>query len=170
MQTEAGDDELRQSLDDYVTAWNARDVDRIAALFTENGRYGEFGEGKVLTGRAAIADHLQSLLSTVSNLRLSVSARPFCAANRVFFKWTIRGALSGGFAARLAAGERFELRGATVLVFEDGKISRAADSFEVGLPASHSPSGPPSPSSESLFARRAQEPGNPPEDNICFGE
>ena len=170
MQSEAGDDELRQSLDDYVAAWNARDVNRIAALFAENGRYGEFGEGRVLTGRAAIADHLQSLLSTVSNLRLSVSARPFCAADRVFFKWTIRGALSGGFAARLAPGEPFELRGATVLVFEDGKISRAADSFEVGRAANRLPSGPPSPSSESLFAPPTQERGSLPEDNICFGE
>ena len=169
MQTEANDDELRQSLDDYVAAWNARDIDRIAALFAENGRYGEFGEGKVLSGRAAIADHLRGLLSSVSNLRLSVSARPFCAADRVFFKWTMRGTISG-FAARLATSEPFELRGATVLVFEDGRISRAADSFEVRNGRDYPPSGPSPSSSEAPYPGRMQAREDPPEDNICFGE
>ena len=169
MQMQAGDDELRQSLDDYVSAWNARDVDKIAALFAENGRYGEFGEGTVLSGRAQIADHFRALLSTVSDLRLSVSARPFCAADRVFFKWTMCGTISGGIVARLAAREPFELRGATVLVFDDGKISRAADSFEVRNGTAYAPGGQSSSAGGSPSARRADaEPT--PEDNICYGE
>ena len=169
MQTEANDDWLKQSLDDYVSAWNARDVDRIAALFAENGRYGEFGEGTVLSGRAQIAGHLRALLSTISDLRLNVSARPFCADDRVFFKWTMRGTISGGIAARLAAREPFELRGATVLVFDDGKISRAADSFEVGNGRAYAPGGQSSSVGGSLSARRADAEG-PIEDNICYGE
>ena len=169
MQTEAGDDELRQSLDDYVSDWNARDVDKIAALFAENGRYGEFGEGTVLSGRAQIADHLRALLSTVSDLRLSVSARPFCAVDRVFFKWTMCGTISGGIVARLAAREPFELRGATVLVFDDGKISRAADSFEVRNGRAYAPGGQSPSAGGSQSARRADaEPTS--EDNICYGE
>jgi ketosteroid isomerase-like protein len=169
MKTKADDDRLRQSLEDYVAAWNARDVDRIAALFAENGRYGEFGEGTVLSGRAQIVDHLRTLLSTVSDLRLNVSARPFCAGDRVFFKWTMCGTVSGGIAVRLVAREPFELRGATVLVFEDGKISRAADSFEVRSGRAYAPGGQSSSTDESLPARRADM-GSPAEDNIGYGE
>ena len=81
----------------------------------------------------------------------------------------MRGTVSGGFSARLAVGEPFELQGATVLVFEEGKISRAADSFEVKS-GRDLPGGPLPPSSGSPFPRRTQAPENPPEDNICYGE
>ena len=170
MQTEADQDGLRQSLDQYVAAWNASDADRIASLFAENGRYGEFGEGRVLDGRDQIAGHLRAVLAGVPDLRLGVSPHPVCAVDRVFFKWTMRGTASGVFPSRLDAGTPFELQGATVLVFAEGKISRAADSFEMrnardcsspgfrslsnGLPPTHSLGG-----SE-----------DPPEDNICYGE
>jgi steroid delta-isomerase-like uncharacterized protein len=163
------DEELRQSLDDYVAAWNARDIDRIVALFAENGRYGEFGEGRVLNGRDQIAVYFRTLISTVPDLRVNISACPFCAADRVFFKWTMRGNVSGGFSTRLAKSAPFELQGATVLVFEEGKICRAADSFEVRA-SMDLPGWPASSADErrSLPCWQASE--DQPEDNVCFGE
>jgi len=169
MQTKADEDALRQSLANYVAAWNARDVDRIAALFAEDGRYGEFGEGNVLSGRDQIAEHLRALISVIQDLRLAVSAPPFCAVDRVFFKWTMRGSIGRGVAVRDGAAGTFELHGATVLVFAGGKISRAADSFDTGSAHALASSEVAWLSDGSLLAR-APETEEPPEDNICYGE
>jgi steroid delta-isomerase-like uncharacterized protein len=169
MQTKEEEDALRRSLASYVAAWNAGDVDAIAALFAEDGRYGEFGEGSVLSGRDQIADHFRALVSVINDLRLTVSSPPFCAVDRVFFKWTMRGRIGRGVAMRVGAAESFELHGATVLVFDDGKISRAADSFESRAARALASNEIRWLSGGSLLAR-APEAEEPPEDNICYGE
>jgi len=169
MQTGAGEQALRESLASYVAAWNARDVDKIAALFAEDGRYGEFGEGEVLSGRDRIAGHFRALISVMLDLRLTVSAPPFCAVDRVFFKWTMRGSISRGIAVRVGTAGTFELHGATVLVFDSGKISRAADSFDARSAGALASNDIAWLSDRSLLAR-PPETEEPPEDNICYGE
>jgi len=170
MQTKADQDGPRRSLDDYVAAWNASDADRIASLFAENGRYGEFGEGRVLCGRDQIAAHFRSMLAGVPDLRLGVSPQPVCMASRVFFKWTMRGTASDVFPSRLGAGTPFELHGATVLVFADGKIARAADSFELRNARNCSSRGFRSLANGLPSSRSFDGLDDPPEDSICYGE
>ena len=170
MQTKADPGGLQQYLDNYVEAWNARDADRIASLFAEDGRYGEFGHGSVVCGRADIAGHLRAIISALPDLQLTPADRPVCAGDRVFFKWTMRGCTNGAAAARLGLATPFELRGATVLVFKGGEIARAADSFGVRNGQGGSSCGLRSLSNGPPFSRSVGRREDPTEDNICYGE
>ena len=171
MQTEADIGGYQHILDDYLAAWNARDSGRIASLFTEDGRYGEFGRGRVLNGRPEIAAYLRDVISAVPDLRLTLCAHPVYTGDRIFFKWTMRGTRNSASVERFPAGMPFELRGAAVLVFEGDKISRAADSFEVrnaGDPASQ---GLHFLSKELPFPQRTDPLSDDSvEDNIWYGE
>jgi steroid delta-isomerase-like uncharacterized protein len=170
MQTEAHSDRVNDALEEYVAAWNAADADRIAALFAENGRYGGFDDGSVLDGRDQIAGHFRGVFTDAPDLRLDVVARPLYATDRVFFKWIMRGTTSGTSFYCLNPGTPFELQGATVLVFADGSITRAADLFEL-----RNARGRSSGESSSLFdglpsTPSLEFPSDPLEDNISYGE
>jgi steroid delta-isomerase-like uncharacterized protein len=170
MQSKADPGGLQQCLDNYVEAWNTRDADRIASLFAEDGRYGEFGHGSVVCGRADIAEHLRAIIAALPDLQLTLAARPVCAGDRVFFRWTMRGRPNSAVAARLGLATPYELRGATVLVFKGGEITRAADSFEVRDSGGGPSAGLRSLSDGAPFSRGAIPREDPPEDNICYGE
>lgn len=151
---------------DYVAAWNAHDVDRVASLFAEDGFYGEFGDGQVIVGRKEIVGYLQSVIAAIPDLAITMAATPILAHDGVLVHWVLTGTRSGWFAGRPPTGASFELPGLTALALKDDRIARAAHTFDVRAAKSRpSPrlDGPPS-DIGSLFGDGV------PEDNIWYGE
>ena len=111
------------SLQGFLDAFNARDVDAIMSFFTDDCVLdmprGPGPGGRHLTGKAQVRAGIQSRFDGIPDIQY-VDDRHFICGDRGVSEWTIRGTQ--------ASGERIEVRGCDLFEFTDGKISRK-DSF-----------------------------------------
>jgi len=119
----AGTNVRTPSLQAFLDAFNAHDVDAIMAFFTDDCVFdmprGPAPGGRRLTGRQAVRAGIQSRFDGIPDIRYA-DDRHWTCGDRGVSEWTIRG--TG------AAGERIEVRGCDLFEFTDGRISRK-DSF-----------------------------------------
>src|SRR4051794_20946813 len=81
--------ELAARAHDLVAAWNAHDVDRIAAAHCVDVRLRDGGQ--TLVGRGAIRDDAERVLAAIPDLELE-PRRSLVAGHAVTLEWTARGA------------------------------------------------------------------------------
>ena len=116
---------------EYVAAWNSHDVDRLTALFADDGSYGEFGLGRVVLGQEEIRRHLIATFAALPDLTIAPTGEPLSSGERVHWKWLMMATHEGEFAGVPPTGKRFELRGEATLLTRGDKILRGADCFDV---------------------------------------
>ena len=111
------------SLEAFLDAFNAHDVDAIMEFFTEDCVFdmprGPAPGGTRLTGKAQVRAGIQSRFDGIPDIRYG-DDRHWTSGDRGVSEWTIRGTA--------ATGERIEVRGCDLFEFRDGRISRK-DSF-----------------------------------------
>lgn len=111
------------SLQAFLDAFNAHDVDAIMSFFAEDCVFdmprGPAPGGRRLTGKEQIREGIRSRLDGIPDIQY-VDDRHWTSGDRGVSEWTIRGTQ--------ATGERIEVRGCDLFEFTDGKISRK-DSF-----------------------------------------
>ncbi|MDI6856997.1 MAG: ester cyclase [Dehalococcoidia bacterium] len=116
---------------EYVSGWNSHDAPRLAALFREDGSYGDFGEGKVFLGRDEIERTLSDFFYAVPDLALTLTSEPASDGDRALCRWTISGTQTGALWGLPATGRTFRVEGSTMFVLRDGQIERAAVYYSV---------------------------------------
>jgi steroid delta-isomerase-like uncharacterized protein len=159
---------------EYVSAWNSHDIPRFAALFIEDGAYGDFGEGKIFLGREQIGRHLSALFSAIPDLTLTLTAEPVHDGERALCKWTMSGTQTGPILGLDATGRTFQVEGSTLFMLKGGRMERAGAYYDVnsvvrqlnGL--SREAAADPPLSLASGFVWPAEFPVD--EDNIGYGE
>jgi steroid delta-isomerase-like uncharacterized protein len=111
------------SLQDFLDAFNAHDIDAIMSFFTEDCVFdmprGPAPGGRRLTGKQQVRAGIQSRFDGIPDVQY-VDDRHWTSGDRGVSEWTIRGTR--------ATGERIEVRGCDLFEFAGGKISRK-DSF-----------------------------------------
>jgi steroid delta-isomerase-like uncharacterized protein len=111
------------SLQDFLDAFNAHDIDAIMSFFTEDCVFdmprGPAPGGRRLTGKQQVRAGIQSRFDGIPDVQY-VDDRHWTSGDRGVSEWTIRGTQ--------ATGERIEVRGCDLFEFAGGKISRK-DSF-----------------------------------------
>jgi ketosteroid isomerase-like protein len=111
------------SLEAFLDAFNAHDVDAIMSFFTDDCVLdmprGPAPGGRHLVGKEQVREGIRSRLEGIPDIRYE-DDRHFACGDRGVSEWTIRGTQ--------ANGEPIEVRGCDLLEFTDGKISRK-DSF-----------------------------------------
>jgi steroid delta-isomerase-like uncharacterized protein len=111
------------SLQAFLDAFNAHDVDAIMAFFTEDCVFdmprGPAPGGRRLTGKQEVRDGIASRFDGIPDVQY-VDDRHWTAGDRGVSEWTIRGTQ--------ATGERIEVRGCDLFEFAGGRIRRK-DSF-----------------------------------------
>ena len=136
--------DLPPLLGEWAAAVNSGDVDRVLALFTEDGLWEEVAIGLAARGPDEIGVHLDRLFTAVPDITFDVSSS-FMAGDRAVTEWTVSGTYSSDFPGLPpAAGQRFSFRGASVFELADGKIQRYTEywdayGFLVQLGASPAP-------------------------------
>ena len=114
---------MTPSLEAFLDAFNAHDVEAIMSFFTDDCVFdmprGPAPGGRRLTGKADVRAGIQSRFDGIPDIRY-VDDRHFTSGDRGVSEWTIRGTQ--------ATGERIEVRGCDLFEFADGKIRRK-DSF-----------------------------------------
>jgi steroid delta-isomerase-like uncharacterized protein len=162
---------------DYIAAFNAHDVDRVTSLFTEDGSYGEFGQGNILLRREDIRRYLTAKFPALPGLTIALTAYPVYNGEQALFKWVMTGTPQGDFAGVPPTGNSFRVQGMTVLILRGDRIARAIDSYDVRVVARQLRYGlAPDPEAGALYPSFAAadviaSPGFPDsEDNIRYGE
>jgi steroid delta-isomerase-like uncharacterized protein len=111
------------SLQAFLDAFNAHDVDAIMSFFTDDVVFdmprGPAPGGRRLTGKEQVRAGIQSRFDGIPDVHYG-DDRHFTCGDRGVSEWTIRGTQ--------ATGERIEVRGCDLFEFAGGKISRK-DSF-----------------------------------------
>ena len=111
------------TLQAFLDAFNAHDVDAVMSFFTEDCILdmprGPDPGGRRLVGTEQVRSGIQSRFDGIPDIHYG-DDRHFVCGDRGVSEWTIRGTQ--------ATGERIEVRGCDLLEFTDGKISRK-DSF-----------------------------------------
>jgi ketosteroid isomerase-like protein len=119
----AGTEVATPSLQAFLDAFNAHDVDAIMAFFTEDCVLemprGPAPGGRRLVGKEQVREGIRSRLDGIPDIHYG-DDRHWSSGDRGVSEWTIRGTQAGG--------ERIEVRGCDLLEFRDGLISRK-DSF-----------------------------------------
>jgi uncharacterized protein (TIGR02246 family) len=96
-------------LDQYRSAWIARDADAAGDLFTEDATYREQPFEEALVGRDAIRQYWSTVTRTQSAIELRYGT-PLVAGNRVAVEW---------WANLLNDGSPVTLAGEFMLVFDE---------------------------------------------------
>ena len=111
------------SLEAFLDAFNAHDVDAILEFFTDDCVFdmprGPGPGGRCLTGKVQVREGIRSRFEGIPDIHYG-DDRHFACGDRGVSEWTIRGTT--------ASGEPIEVRGCDLFEFRDGKISRK-DSF-----------------------------------------
>jgi steroid delta-isomerase-like uncharacterized protein len=111
------------SLQAFLEAFNAHDVDAIMSFFSEDCVFdtprGPAPGGRRLIGKEQVRAGIQSRFDGIPDIQY-LDDRHWTADDRGVSEWTIRGTQTNG--------EHIEVRGCDLFEFADGKISRK-DSF-----------------------------------------
>jgi len=111
------------SLQAFLDAFNAHDVDAIMSFFTEDCVFetprGPAPGGQRMVGRQQVRRGIQARFDGIPDIHYG-DDRHWTCGGRGVSEWTIRGTQ--------ATGEPIEVRGCDLFEFTDGKISRK-DSF-----------------------------------------
>jgi len=122
--------DLPPPLAEWAAAVNSGDVDRVLALFTEDGLWEEVAIGLAARGPDEIGAHLDRLFTAVPDITFDVSSG-FVAGDRAVVEWTVSGTYSSDFPGLPpATGQRFSFRGASVFELADGKIQRYTEYWD----------------------------------------
>jgi steroid delta-isomerase-like uncharacterized protein len=114
--------DLPPVLAEWAAAVNSGDVDRVLALFTDDGVWEEVAIGLAAQGPDEIGAHLDRLFTAVPDFNFDVTSG-FVAGDRALVEWTVSGTYSSDFPGLPPAnGQRFSFRGASVFALADGKI------------------------------------------------
>lgn len=106
--------DVQRWLNDYRDAWEARDADAAAALFTEDAIYQEQPYEEPYRGRAGVHEYWSKVTATQSDIRMTFGT-PIIDGDRAAVEWWVT-LKNDGFELTLA-GEFY-------LVFDGGGLVR----------------------------------------------
>ncbi|HKG36830.1 MAG TPA: ester cyclase [Solirubrobacterales bacterium] len=139
----------REAIQDaYLAAWNAGDAEAVAAFFTDDATYDDRGVAEVAAGRAAIRDHVASVMAAFPDLRFEV-VRVAHGGDFSAGEWRGEMTHTGTFSGLAPTGRRIVSEGVDVATYgADGRIihlvshyDAAAIMRQVGLLPDHGSPG-----------------------------
>jgi steroid delta-isomerase-like uncharacterized protein len=127
---EMSTDDPTSLLDEWAAAWTAGDVQRLLELFTDDCIYEDVGMGSINTGKEQIRNlEGGALLAGSRNVEVVLTAC-FVSGEYGAMEWRASGSRDAEIPGVSRDGRGFQIRGASVVQFRDGKISRCADYWD----------------------------------------
>jgi len=116
--------DLEKMMDDYSSAWNSHDVERILSFFTDDVVYEDLAEGKVCRGKKELKDYVSSMFIDMPDVKVERKSS-FTTRNWSAGEWVTSGTFAhSSIPGMPATGKSFSVRGASIIEFRKGKISR----------------------------------------------
>jgi steroid delta-isomerase-like uncharacterized protein len=116
--------DVGKMMNDYIAATNAHDVEKVLTFFTDDAVYDCTPMGKVSRGKKEIKDFLNSTNADFPDFKLEMKSG-FNAGDWGAGEWVMSRTFAHSNIPQMpATGKKFSVRGATILEFSGGKISR----------------------------------------------
>jgi steroid delta-isomerase-like uncharacterized protein len=125
---------LERVLDQWAIAWSSNDAERLLPLFADNIVYEDVTLGAVNQGKTAFRDFAAATFGGFADLKFELKSRMVPAYGKSgAMEWVWRGRQTKDFPGLSATNKPFEIRGATVVEFNDGKISHNSDYWDMAI-------------------------------------
>ena len=118
--------QLERLYQDYVAAWLSHDTEAILRFFADDGVYEDVALATISRSKAQIREFVQASLTAIPDLGIEPK-QVFATADRLCSEWTMSGTHTGSFPGLPGTGKRFSVEVASVLEWQDGKIRRNTD-------------------------------------------
>ena len=120
-------DQIEEILRGENAAWNAHDVERIAAFYTDDCFKEDIAVGKATRGKEEMKTLIGGAFRAIPDMKIELVTL-FYRGGWAATEWTMSGSYSSDYPGfPLAGGRRFSVRGASIMELRDGKISRISD-------------------------------------------
>ena len=113
-------------------AWSSSDAGKLVPLYTEDVYFEDVPLGAVVKNRDALGGFAAGVFAGFADLRFEVTSR-FVSADGKWgsMEWVFHGRQTKDFPGLPATNRPFLVRGASVVEFRDGKISRESDYWDL---------------------------------------
>jgi steroid delta-isomerase-like uncharacterized protein len=123
---------LERLLDQWAIGWSSSDSEMLMPLFTDNIVYEDVTFGSVNRGKTALRDFATATFGAFADLKFELTSRMVAADGKSgAMEWVWRGRQTKDFPGLPATNKPFEVRGATIVQFNDGRISRNSDYWDL---------------------------------------
>ena len=117
-------EKAQRVIHELIVAISSHDVEKLAALFTEDCLYEDVALGSVMRGREALKTGYGNLFASIPDFKLALESL-FIADNWVGSEWVMTGTPT--------TGKSFSIRGASISELQGGKIKRNSDYYDPTL-------------------------------------
>lgn len=110
--------------------WSDHDVSRLETLFADDGVYEDVPPQKVYRGQNEIKGFMSAIWTWAPDIAFTLNS-VVQMGDTVVTEWTMHGTQTGPIGGIPASGESFSVRGASVVKFDEGKIVRHSDYYDL---------------------------------------
>lgn len=119
-------------LDQYGVAWSSGDTEKVVVLFTDDVYYEDVTFGAVNQGSDALRNFAKSVFDIFPGIRFEVQSKSVAEDGKSgALEWVMRGRQTKDLPGLRATNTPFEIRGASIVAFRDGKILRCSDYWDL---------------------------------------
>jgi steroid delta-isomerase-like uncharacterized protein len=123
---------LEHMLEQLSAAWSSGDVDKLLRLFTDDVLYEDVTFGAVNQGKEALRTFATAGFDAFPGWSFEVKSRLVASDGKWgASEWVWRGKQTKDMPGLPATNRPFEVRGASIVEFRDGKISRCSDYWDL---------------------------------------
>mgnify|MGYP001076493529 CR=1 FL=1 len=116
--------DFEKMMSDYTVAWNSHNVERILSFLTNDVVYEDVALGKVCRGKKEVKDFISSSLVDIPDVKFEQKSS-FISGDWSAGEWVMSGTFAHSSNPGMpATGKSFSVRGASIIEFRKGKISR----------------------------------------------
>jgi steroid delta-isomerase-like uncharacterized protein len=115
--------------EEWAAAWSSHDTEKLLALFTDDVVYEDVTFGVVTHGKKELRAFADGAFAAAPDILFELTSR-LVNASSAAMEWTMSGTHKGEFPGLPATGNRFSVRGATILELRAGKIRRNSDYWD----------------------------------------
>lgn len=114
---------------EWAAGWSAHDADRVVRLFTDDCVYEDATIGAVNHGKDELRAFAAAIFAAIPDFAIELSSS-FVDERWAAMEWTMSGTHAADLPGLPATGQRFSVRGATILVLTPEGISRCTDYWD----------------------------------------
>jgi steroid delta-isomerase-like uncharacterized protein len=121
---------IAQCVTQLLEAWNAHDVERVTAFYAPDYEGEDVGQARLQQGLEGVRQTMAGYWHAFPDLHLTQEAM-ISRGDQVALFWTARGTHQGKIMNIPPTGRPIQVRGASLLTLQDGKIRRGLIIWDV---------------------------------------
>ena len=122
--------DTEKMLAEYPLAWSEHNMNKVLSFFNEDCIYEDITLGVVNRGKQALMKFANEMFTTQPDFHLEYT-RYFANDTQGMAEWTVTHTRKGEFYGVDVTGKKVRLTGVTLFEFENGKISRNSDYWDL---------------------------------------